>query len=169
MKAPTFALSLLILTLQVACDEKVPEPEGTPRTEDTASKFVPPKELIKEDAKVGEGTAAKDGDKVKVHYTGRLMKNGVKFDSSVGEGKEPLEFTIGEGGVIKGWDLGVVGMKPGGKRKLKIPAELAYGAKGSPPKIGKNEALEFDVELIEIVADEPDAGAGGQDGDGDAK
>ena len=164
MKARILALSLLILALPLACEDKVPEPEGTPRTEDTGTKFVAPKELVKEDVEVGKGTAAKEGDKVKVHYTGRLLKNGVKFDSSVGEGKQPFEFTIGEGGVIKGWDQGVVGMKPGGKRKLKIPADLAYGSKGKPPKIGKNEPLGFDIELIEIVADEPDAGAGGSGG-----
>ena len=86
---------------------------------------------------------------MKVHYTGKLL-DGTKFDSSL-DRKEPFEFTIGEGGVIKGWDEGVPGMKKGGKRKLAIPSDMAYGKRGSPPKIGPDAALEFEIELIEIV------------------
>ena len=101
-----------------------------------------------QDLKVGTGTAAKTGDTVEVHYTGWLSKDGTKFDSSV-DRKEPFEFKIG-GRVIKGWNEGVVGMKPGGKRKLIIPAKLAYGEKGRG-EIPGNAELVFDVELLKIV------------------
>ena len=80
------------------------------------------------DIKAGTGAEAKAGHKVKVDYTGWLT-NGKKFDSSVGTGR-PFEFMLGAGQVIKGWDEGVAGMKVGGKRQLKIPADLAYGAEG---------------------------------------
>ena len=99
------------------------------------------------DEKVGDGAAAKAGDKVSVHYTGKL-KDGTKFDSSVG--KEPFEFPLGAGRVIKGWDEGVAGMKVGGKRKLIIPPDLGYGARGAGGVIPPNAELHFDVELLAI-------------------
>jgi FKBP-type peptidyl-prolyl cis-trans isomerase len=108
---------------------------------------------------VGTGPEAKEGDKVKVHYTGRLLKTNFVFDSSVGPGKKPLEFTIGGGDVIKGWEQGVPGMKVGGKRKLTIPSKLAYGDAGSPPKIPGKATLVFDIELLG-VGEEADGGAG---------
>jgi FKBP-type peptidyl-prolyl cis-trans isomerase len=101
-----------------------------------------------QDLKVGTGTAAKKGDMVEVHYTGWLSKDGTKFDSSV-DRKETFEFKLGAGEVIKGWDEGVAGMKPGGKRKLIIPAKLAYGEKGRKGIPG-NAELVFDVELIKV-------------------
>lgn len=100
------------------------------------------------DIKVGMGPVAKQGDKVKVHYTGWLT-TGKKFDSSVGAA--PFEFTIGASEVIKGWDEGVAGMKVGGKRQLRIPPELAYGEAGHPPQIPQNATLIFDVRLVAIV------------------
>jgi FKBP-type peptidyl-prolyl cis-trans isomerase len=100
-----------------------------------------------EDLQVGTGEAAKTGDVVEVHYTGRLT-NGKEFDSSVG--KEPFTFKLGAGRVIKGWEQGVVGMKVGGKRKLTIPAELAYGKRGYPPDIPPDATLIFDIELLQI-------------------
>ncbi|MBN2194400.1 MAG: FKBP-type peptidyl-prolyl cis-trans isomerase [Polyangiaceae bacterium] len=136
----------------LACSRRVPEPEAEAWRSAPAEptvKVPEVTELIKEDQSPGSGEAAETGDQIKVHYTGRLL-TGQKFDSSR-DRNEPFEFTLGRGEVIKGWDEGVVGMKAGGKRKLTIPSDLAYGAVGSPPKIPPNAPLEFEIELIEIV------------------
>jgi FKBP-type peptidyl-prolyl cis-trans isomerase len=100
------------------------------------------------DLKEGTGPAAEAGDDVEVHYTGWLKKTNKKFASSVDDGK-PLPFTLGNGDVIKGWDEGAAGMKVGGKRKLIIPAALAYGARGKGT-IPPNADLIFEVELLKI-------------------
>ncbi len=101
------------------------------------------------DIKVGVGAIAKTGDKVKVHYTGWLT-TGKKFDSSV-DANQPFDFTIGAGDVIKGWDEGVTGMKVGGKRQLRIPPELGYGATGTPGgPIPPNATLIFDIRLLAV-------------------
>ncbi|MCC7303796.1 FKBP-type peptidyl-prolyl cis-trans isomerase [bacterium] len=96
--------------------------------------------------KEGTGEGAKNGQQVTVHYTGTL-ENGKKFDSSVDRGT-PFTFTLGAGEVIKGWDLGVLGMKVGEKRKLIIPASLGYGSTGAGGVIPPNATLIFEVELI---------------------
>jgi FKBP-type peptidyl-prolyl cis-trans isomerase FkpA len=111
------------------------------------------------DLVVGKGVAAKAGDKVTVQYVGTLM-DGTEFDSSRKRDK-PFDFVLGKGRVIKGWDQGVAGMKVGGKRKLTIPPELAYGARGAPPKIAPNSTLQFEVELVEITAGAPPPAPGG--------
>lgn len=96
----------------------------------------------------GKGASPKPGQTVIVHYTGWLT-DGTKFQSSLDMG-QPIPFPIGVGRVIKGWDEGVISMKIGGKRKLFIPANLAYGAQGRPPVIPANAALVFEIELIGI-------------------
>jgi len=96
----------------------------------------------------GAGEEAKNGDNVSVHYTG-VLEDGTKFDSSVDRGT-PFEFNLGAGQVIKGWDLGVLGMKVGEKRKLTIPSDLAYGDNGIPNVIPPKATLIFEVELLDI-------------------
>jgi peptidylprolyl isomerase len=98
----------------------------------------------------GSGAAIKNGQQATVQYVGVLFKDGKEFDTSWGKGKQPFTFTLGSGQVISGWDQGVLGMKVGERRRLTIPAELAYGAQGSPPKIGPNEPLIFDIDLKKI-------------------
>lgn len=115
--------------------------------------------------KPGDGKEAKDGDAVKVHYTGWLESNGKKFDSSVDRG-EPFDFPLGGGQVIKGWDQGVKGMKVGEKRQLVIPAPLGYGESGAGADIPPHATLVFDVELLE-VGDAADPHAGHSHGPGD--
>jgi FKBP-type peptidyl-prolyl cis-trans isomerase len=100
------------------------------------------------DIKVGQGATATPGQSVTVHYTGWLG-NGKKFDSSV-DRRQPFDFHLGAGEVIKGWDEGVAGMRVGGKRQLRIPADLAYGNRGYPPVIPPGATLTFDVELLGV-------------------
>jgi FKBP-type peptidyl-prolyl cis-trans isomerase FkpA len=104
--------------------------------------------LIMEDLVVGTGGTAASGQKVTVHYTGWLT-NGTKFDSSKDRG-DPFVFPLGKGQVIKGWDQGVQGMKVGGKRKLTIPPEMGYGARGAGGVIPPNATLVFEVELLGV-------------------
>lgn len=101
------------------------------------------------DIQMGEGNEALPFSVVDVHYTGRLT-DGTVFDSSVKRG-EPFKFTLGAGQVIPGWDMGIKGMKPGGKRVLTIPPELAYGKKGAGDVIPPNATLTFEVELVAAI------------------
>jgi FKBP-type peptidyl-prolyl cis-trans isomerase FkpA len=101
------------------------------------------------DQKVGDGTEAKEGSKVTVHYTGTL-ESGKKFDSSVDRGKPFGPITLGKREVIKGWEEGLQGMKVGGKRKLIIPPSLGYGERGAGDAIPPNATLIFEVELLKV-------------------
>ena len=105
--------------------------------------------LVIKDLIEGEGKQAQDFNKVVVNYTGKL-EDGSIFDSSLNPGREPFSFTLGVGSVIKGWDIGVKGMKVGGKRQLTIPSELGYGDKGAGNVIPPGATLIFEVELLEV-------------------
>jgi FKBP-type peptidyl-prolyl cis-trans isomerase FkpA len=113
-----------------------------------SSAVIAEKGLKIEVMKEGTGKVAAQGDTVSVHYTGWLT-NGKKFDSSVDRG-EPFEFGLGKGMVIRGWDEGVAGMKVGEKRKLTIPADMAYGTRGAGGVIPPNAPLVFEVELLGV-------------------
>jgi FKBP-type peptidyl-prolyl cis-trans isomerase FkpA len=105
-----------------------------------------------EDTVLGTGAEAKAGQRVQVHYTGWLFDNGTqgsKFDSSKDRG-QPFVFALGAGQVIKGWDEGVTGMKVGGTRRLVIPPQLGYGARGAGGVIPPNATLLFEVELLGV-------------------
>ena len=101
------------------------------------------------DIKVGTGATAAAGQSAKVHYTGWLT-NGKKFDSSVDRGEPFTVEPLGSAPVIRGWNEGIIGMKVGGKRQLRIPPELAYGARGYPGVIPANATLIFDVQLLSV-------------------
>jgi len=96
----------------------------------------------------GSGVAAKSGDTVTVNYVGTLQ-DGTKFDSSIDRG-QPFQFTLGQNSVIQGWELGVVGMKVGEKRRLTIPPELGYGSQGAGGVIPPNAILIFEIDLLKI-------------------
>jgi FKBP-type peptidyl-prolyl cis-trans isomerase FkpA len=137
-------------SLAVAACSKVPD-EPTSEYKPAQGTPLPPgpTKLEVEDAVVGTGRLANAGDTVHVQYTGKLT-NGKKFDSSYDHGGDPFKFTLSKGEVIKGWDQGVVGMKIGGRRRLLIPAELAYGDSGAGGVIPPGAALVFDIDLVAI-------------------
>jgi peptidylprolyl isomerase len=116
-----------------------------PKIEIPAGK--PPAKLQSEDLIVGKGATAKTGQAVTVNYVGVLHANGKQFDASF-DRNEPYTLTLGAGEVIAGWDQGIEGMKVGGRRKLTIPSDLAYGAQGRPPDIKPNATLVFVIDLL---------------------
>jgi FKBP-type peptidyl-prolyl cis-trans isomerase len=149
-------VNILALTAAFALAQTTPAKTKTaPRTNTSAPTKVTgdgvktPSGLIYWDIRVGNGEVAKEASHVRVHYTGWLT-NGKKFDSSVDAGR-PFDFTIGNGEVIKGWEEGVAGMRVGGKRQLRIPPDLGYGADGTPDgTIPPNATLIFDIQLLGV-------------------
>lgn len=139
-------LTATCIALLTAC-----EPPGTPPTPQSD----PPQAFQMVDIVVGAGDVIAAGKTAVVHYTGWLFdksaveNKGTKFDSSRDRG-EPFRFPLGGGRVIKGWDEGVVGMQVGGQRKLIIPPDMGYGARGAGNSIPPNATLLFDVELLAI-------------------
>jgi FKBP-type peptidyl-prolyl cis-trans isomerase FkpA len=143
------ALTVTFLVDAAACSRAPDEPTSEYKPAQGTPLPPGPTKLEMEDLVVGSGREARTGDTVHVQYTGTLT-NGKKFDSSYDHGGDPFKFTIGKGEVIKGWDQGVVGMKAGSKRRLRIPSDLGYGEKGSPPSIPASAGLVFEVELVSI-------------------
>ncbi len=149
-------LSIALALVLFACnkpdnkqEESVTETQSTSIKESsTGQEIITSTGLKYIDEVIGTGKTPNKGDKVKVHYTGTL-EDGTKFDSSH-DRKQPFEFPLGVGRVIKGWDEGIATMKEGGKRKLIIPYELGYGSRNMGA-IPPNSILFFDVELIEVV------------------
>lgn len=138
------ACALLLSHAVAGQDEKTGKGEKPVTQQETTT----PSGLKYTDVEAGQGQEAKAGDVVSVHYTGWLT-DGTKFDSSR-DRNVPFNFKLGVGQVIKGWDEGVTGMKVGGKRRLRIPAELGYGKSGAGGVIPPNAELLFDVELLEV-------------------
>ncbi|MCO5295333.1 MAG: FKBP-type peptidyl-prolyl cis-trans isomerase [Fimbriimonadaceae bacterium] len=159
MKARFLVPIVCLGLLAAGCGDKAQSTDASTNTtggtgsEQTTKKPAVPlgtlKELKIEDQEVGKGPTAETGDLVAVLYKGTLA-DGALFDSNM-EGGAPLAFRLGTGFVIKGWDEGVVGMKVGGTRKISIPASLAYGDQGSPPKVPPKADLYFDVKLLDVV------------------
>ena len=116
--------------------------------EDNVQVMEGPEQLVIEDLQVGQGEEVVSGNTVTVHYLGTLT-NGSKFDSSYDRG-EPFVFTVGEGRVIQGWEEGLLGMQVGGKRRLIIPSDMAYGERGAGALIPPNATLVFEIELLGV-------------------
>lgn len=138
--------------VQVTATTTSPTTDTTNTTNNTAKTMTTEQnvtELQVTDEVVGTGTVAKAGDSVTVQYVGALT-NGTVFDASRKHGDQGFTFNLGAGQVIKGWDMGVAGMKVGGKRKLVIPASLAYGNQAVGGVIPANSTLVFEVELVKV-------------------
>ena len=142
---------IALLALLTACGSRGDAPAAGFNAElgvDTTKMTRAPAGFWYTDVAVGQGEEAVPGRTVTVHYTGWLP-SGKKFDSSRDRG-EPFAFTLGAGQVITGWDEGVKGMRPGGRRKLVLPPAMAYGEAGAPPDIPPGATLVFDVEVLKV-------------------
>ncbi len=155
MKKSSLFLTLLIASFVLAgCTKKSDTDRAleslsnseTQQKESTMDNTIT--ELQIEDTVVGTGKEATTGAQVTVHYKGTFL-DGKVFDTSLQPGRDPFTFQLGAGMVIEGWDVGVAGMKEGGKRTLTIPSDMAYGPYGAGP-IGPNTPLLFEVELLEV-------------------
>ena len=164
MRRPTYWLAALAIFALAGCQQgksadSAPAQPASPTTQQPMKSPAAPVSTVKEvttasglkyqDLVVGNGPMAEEGTPVVVNYTGGLT-DGTQFDSSHDPGRQPLPFTIGSGMVIRGWDEGVKGMRVGGKRKLTIPPDLAYGEQGRPPLIPPNSTLVFEVEFLQV-------------------
>jgi FKBP-type peptidyl-prolyl cis-trans isomerase FkpA len=151
---PHRAVVICLLTLSIALFAQSKKPAKTAAKKADGPTAVSGKPITTAsglqywEIKKGTGKLAQAGKKVSVHYTGWLT-DGKEFDSSRDAG-EPIQFQLGIGQVIKGWDEGVAGMKVGGKRQLRIPPELGYGPRGAGSAIPPNATLVFDVELMDV-------------------
>lgn len=153
LRIPALAFAFALLLLGSACGSSDSNDADDPAPRQVASADLTTTEsgLQYYDFSVGDGAEATSGDRVTVHYRGWLT-NGTMFDASYDRG-EPFTFRLGAGQVIKGWDEGVVGMRVGGERRLRIPPELGYGDRGTGPIPG-GATLLFDVELLEVESPE---------------
>lgn len=162
LTATLAGLALIMAVFGSGGDEEppaaaLPSPTASPTVvgEDMGPPLVPGGPTVSDsglgiiDIEIGTGETPVPGQTLVVHYTGWVSADGTKFDSSLDRGT-PFEFALGAGQVIAGWDEGLATMKVGGKRRLIIPAELAYGEQGRPPTIPAGAELTFDVELVEI-------------------
>ena len=150
MQTPTIIILVIILIVivvgvyfMVQPKTNKPEPQNI-QTSDNYNIQGMKVEILKQ----GTGEGAKVGDNIEVHYVGTLL-DGTKFDSSV-DRNQPFPYTLGQNRVIQGWELGLLGMKVGEKRRLTIPPELAYGADGRPPVIPQSATLIFEIDMLKI-------------------
>jgi len=150
IQAPLIVVAVFAVASAAWAASPTPAPAGTASAAKTAEpKLTTTKSGLKyADLEIGTGAEVKTGMLVLVDYEGRLA-NGEKFDSSY-DRREPYSFKIGAGQVIQGWEEGVVGMKVGGRRKLVIPPDLAYGEAGAPPRIPANATLTFEVKVLKV-------------------
>jgi FKBP-type peptidyl-prolyl cis-trans isomerase len=138
--------ALIILPACSKSDTPSPAPTAAAAATAPTARFIDDLKIV--DLVEGRGPGVVSGDILVVNYVGKLQ-DGTKFDSTFDRG-QPMQFTIGRGDVIEGWDKGIVGMKVGGKRQITIPPDYAYGDAGVPPSIPPKATLVFEVDLLEI-------------------
>jgi peptidylprolyl isomerase len=163
VKAPVILLALCAVVTMAACGAGG-DSSGAATTESPAltgkpvvavPEGAPPGQLEVEDLQEGNGAPVERGDYVTLQYVGVDYETGREFDSSWGG--RPRSFTVGAGEVIPGWEKGIEGMRPGGRRELIVPPGLAYGRRGSPPTIGPNQTLVFVIDLFETSTPPPNS------------